>query len=152
MELVSWTPWPESASELYRLKDRRLLAKLVPICAERRCPVVSVTDPYCRIHGFLDWSLYFFFQVVSKLYSRSWVEPVPDPLLLRKSGSARNRTRTSGSLATPITWLFLSAKMALTSPTRGGRSVGTVRSRTQAMEFSLVLIKHSWRRKGSGGG
>jgi hypothetical protein len=27
------------------------------------------------------------------------VDPVPDPLLLTKSGSAGNRTRTSGSLA-----------------------------------------------------
>jgi hypothetical protein len=27
------------------------------------------------------------------------VDPVPDPLLLTKSGSARNRTRTSGSVA-----------------------------------------------------
>jgi hypothetical protein len=27
------------------------------------------------------------------------VDPVPDPLLLRKSGSAANRTRTSGSVA-----------------------------------------------------
>jgi hypothetical protein len=30
-------------------------------------------------------------------------------------------------------------KLALTSPTGGGRSVGIVRSRTKAMEFSLVL-------------
>jgi hypothetical protein len=29
-------------------------------------------------------------------------------------------------------------KLALTSPTGGGRSVGIVRSRTKAMEFSLV--------------
>jgi hypothetical protein len=29
-------------------------------------------------------------------------------------------------------------KLAITSPTRGGRSVGIVRSRTQTMEFSLV--------------
>jgi hypothetical protein len=28
------------------------------------------------------------------------VDPVPDPLLLRKSGSAGNRTQTSGSVAT----------------------------------------------------
>jgi len=28
--------------------------------------------------------------------------------------------------------------LALTSPTGGGRSVGTVRSRTKATEFSLV--------------
>jgi hypothetical protein len=27
------------------------------------------------------------------------VDPVPDPLLLRKSGSAGNRTRASGSVA-----------------------------------------------------
>jgi hypothetical protein len=33
------------------------------------------------------------------LYSRGWVDPVPDPLLLRKSSSAGNRTRTSGSVA-----------------------------------------------------
>jgi len=31
-------------------------------------------------------------------------------------------------------------KLALTSPTGGGRSVGIVRSRTKATEFSLVFI------------
>jgi hypothetical protein len=31
-------------------------------------------------------------------------------------------------------------KLALTSPTSGGRSVGIVRSRAQATEFSLVLF------------
>jgi hypothetical protein len=30
--------------------------------------------------------------------------------------------------------------LAITSPTSGGRSVGIVRSRTQTMEFSLVLL------------
>jgi hypothetical protein len=30
-------------------------------------------------------------------------------------------------------------KLAITSPTSGGRSVGIVRSRTQTMEFSLVF-------------
>jgi hypothetical protein len=45
---------------------------------------------------FLDRSRYFIFQVPLQLYSRCWVDPVPDPLLLRKSGSAWNRTRTSG--------------------------------------------------------
>jgi hypothetical protein len=34
-----------------------------------------------------------------QLYSRGWVDPVPDPLLLTKSGSAGNRTLTSGSVA-----------------------------------------------------
>jgi hypothetical protein len=40
-----------------------------------------------------------FFQGASQLYSRGWVAPVADPLLLRISGSAGNRTRTSGSAA-----------------------------------------------------
>jgi hypothetical protein len=43
--------------------------------------------------GFLGWSRYFSIQVAPQLSSRGWVDPVPDPLLLRKSGIARNRTR-----------------------------------------------------------
>jgi hypothetical protein len=61
------TPWPESASELYRSSDRRLRAKLVRTFAVRECHVVSVTDPYGRILGFLDRSRYFFFQVAPQL-------------------------------------------------------------------------------------
>jgi hypothetical protein len=34
-----------------------------------------------------------FFQVSPHLSSRGWVDPVPDPLLLRKSGSTGNRTQ-----------------------------------------------------------
>jgi hypothetical protein len=52
--------------------------------------VVSVTDFYGRIIRFLDRSRYFFFEVAPQLYSRGWVDPVPDPLLLRKSGNAGN--------------------------------------------------------------
>jgi hypothetical protein len=63
------------------------------------CHVVRVTDLYGCILNFLDWSRYFFFQVALQLYSRGWANPVPDPLLLRKSGSAGNRTWTSGSVA-----------------------------------------------------
>jgi hypothetical protein len=83
---------PESASELYWPSDHRLSAKLVPIFLDRGCHVVSVTNPYRRILGFLDRSRYFFFQIAPQLYSRGWVDPVPDPLLLRKSGSDGNRT------------------------------------------------------------
>jgi hypothetical protein len=61
--------------------------------------VISVTDPYGRILRFLDRSRYFFFQVAPQLYSRRWVDPVTDSLLLKKSGRAGNRTRTSGSVA-----------------------------------------------------
>jgi hypothetical protein len=79
--------------------DRRLSAKSVPTFADRGCHVVSMTDPYGRLFGSLDRSRYFFFQNVPDLYSRGWVDPLPDPLLLRKSSSAGNRTRTSGSVA-----------------------------------------------------
>jgi hypothetical protein len=63
-------PWPESARELYRLRDGRLSAKLVPTFADRRSHVVSVTDPYGRILGFIHWNRYFSFQVAPQLYSR----------------------------------------------------------------------------------
>jgi CBS-domain-containing membrane protein len=43
--------------------DRLLSAKLVPTFTDRECHVVSVTDPNGRILGFLDRSLYIFFQV-----------------------------------------------------------------------------------------
>ena len=42
--------------------------------------------------GFLDRSLYFF-EITAQLTSWGWVDPFSDTLLLRKSGSARNRTR-----------------------------------------------------------
>jgi hypothetical protein len=69
------------------------------VFADRGCHVVSVTDPYGRILGFPDRSCSFFFRVDTQLYSRGCVDPVPDTLLLRKSGSAGNRTPTSGSIA-----------------------------------------------------
>jgi hypothetical protein len=48
--------------------------------ADRWWHVVSVTNPYDRILGFLDRSRYCFFQVALQLYSRGWVDPVPDPV------------------------------------------------------------------------
>jgi hypothetical protein len=53
-----------------RPSDCRLPAKLVPTFVDRGCHMVSVTDPYGRILGFLDRSRYFFFQVAPQLYSR----------------------------------------------------------------------------------
>jgi hypothetical protein len=67
----------------------------MPTFAVRGCRVISVTEPYGRILGFLDRSRYFFFQAAPQLYSRGSVDPVPEPQLLRKSGRAGNRTRTS---------------------------------------------------------
>jgi hypothetical protein len=64
------TPWPQSASEQYRPNDCRLSTKLVLNSADREGRVVSVTDPYGSILGFLDRSRYLFFQVAPQLYSR----------------------------------------------------------------------------------
>jgi hypothetical protein len=88
---------PESVSELYWPSYRRLSAKLMPAFEDRGCHMVSVTDPFCCILEFLDRSHYF--QVAPQLYWRGPVGPVLDSLLLRKSGSAGNRTRTSKSVA-----------------------------------------------------
>jgi hypothetical protein len=92
------TPWPESASELYRQISSRLSAKLVTTSADRRATWSVWWIPYGRVLDFIDRS-YFFFHVAPQLYSRGWVDPVPDSLLLRKSGSAGDRIWTSGSVA-----------------------------------------------------
>jgi hypothetical protein len=79
---------------------RRLSAKLVSTFADREgYRVVSAVDLSGRNLGFVDRSRYYFFQVAPQLHSRGWVDPVPDPLRLRKSGSTGNWTRTSGSVA-----------------------------------------------------
>jgi hypothetical protein len=82
----------------FQPSDRHLSAKLLATFADKECHVVSVTYPYGRILGFVDRSRYFF-QVAPQLFSRGWVDPVPDPKLFRKSGSAGNRTRASRSVA-----------------------------------------------------
>jgi hypothetical protein len=45
-------------------------AKLVPTFADKGRRVVSVTDPYGRILGFLELGRCFFFQAAPQLYSR----------------------------------------------------------------------------------
>jgi hypothetical protein len=97
--------WPESASELYQPSDLRLSARLVPIFADRRVSHSQCGQSYGRNLGFLGQSRYFFFQLAPQLYSRGWVGPVPDPLLLRKSGNAGNLTQTSGSNSQEL-WLL----------------------------------------------
>jgi hypothetical protein len=51
------TPWFESASELYRPSDRRLLAKLVTTFAVRGCRVISAT--YIRTTSTIRETLLF---------------------------------------------------------------------------------------------
>jgi hypothetical protein len=122
----------KSASELYRSSDRRLSAKLVPTFAVRGCRVVSATDPHGHILGFLDRSRYYFFQVAPQLYSRGWVDPLPDPLLLRKSGSAGNRTRD----------LWICSKKLWPLDYSGGRYKRKYPSKIQVTIILRVLNEH----------
>jgi hypothetical protein len=67
-----------------RSSDRRRSAKLVPTIADRGCHVVSATSPSDRNFDFLDLEPLLFLPSSSSNCSRGWVDPVPDPLLLRK--------------------------------------------------------------------
>jgi hypothetical protein len=67
---------------------------VVPTFADRRVLRGQRSGTPMAVNlGFLDRSRYYFYHVIPQLSSWGWVDPVPDPLLLRKSGSAGNRTR-----------------------------------------------------------
>jgi hypothetical protein len=59
-----------TASELYLLSDRCLLAKSVPTFADRGCCMVSITDHHGHILRFIYQKCYYFFQVAPQLYSQ----------------------------------------------------------------------------------
>jgi hypothetical protein len=61
--------------------------------ADRGCHVISVTNPYGHIPGFVDRSRYYFFQVAPQLHSRGWADPVPDPIFFLFFVVHGNRTR-----------------------------------------------------------
>jgi hypothetical protein len=71
-----------SASELYRPRDRRMSANLVPTFANRGCHVVRATDPYGRSFRF----------------------PRPEPLLFNSSSSRIILTRLSWPGSRPTTF------------------------------------------------
>jgi hypothetical protein len=83
----------QSASGPYLTSDLHLSSNLVPTFADRGCHVLRVVNFHGRNLDFLDRSRYYLFHVAPQLTSRGWVNPVLNPLLLRKSGSAGNRTR-----------------------------------------------------------
>ena len=82
---------------LGRQSARRRSAKLVPTFADRGVSRGQRDrSPRPLISVYRTWIATYFIQVAPQLTSggsRGWVHPVPDPLPLRKSGSAGNRTR-----------------------------------------------------------
>jgi hypothetical protein len=71
--------------------------------------------------SFLNRSRYFFFQVAPHLSLRGWMGPVPDPLLLRKSGSAGNRSQD----------LWVCSQKLWPQDHRGGRNIKMQTGHTQ---------------------
>jgi len=82
---------------LGRQSGRRRSAKLVPTFADRGVSRGKRNgSPRPLISVYRTWIATYFIQVAPQLTSwgsRGWVYPVPDPLPLRKSGSAGNITR-----------------------------------------------------------
>jgi hypothetical protein len=67
------------------------------------------------------------------------VDPVPDPLLLRKSGSAGNQTWTSGSVARNCDHYTIEAVPFDLSPSRNYSLIGSVRK--NKMQIMLDSIQ-----------
>jgi hypothetical protein len=95
-----------------------------------------------QMSGFDSRRYQMFWKVVSlELGPFSLVSTIEELLELKSSGSGlENRDYgRRDPWRWPIGNLY-SQNLAITSPTSGGRSVGIVLSRTQATEFSLVLL------------
>jgi hypothetical protein len=92
-------PWSESASKLYRPSDRLLSAKWLPTCADRGCRVVSVTDPSGRILSVFYTGATTFLSSSSSVVLTRLSGPRSRPTTIFFSGSARNRTQASRSVA-----------------------------------------------------
>jgi hypothetical protein len=103
--------------------------------------VVSVPDYRSRGHGFDSRRYQVFWEVVGLERSPPSLVSTTEELLGRKGSSSSLENWDYGS-RDPSRWprgTLNPQKLALTLPTIGSRSVGIVRSRTQAMEFSFSL-------------
>jgi hypothetical protein len=77
-----------------RQSGRRWSAKLVPTFADTGVSRGQHNgSPQPLISVYRTWIATYFIQVAPQLTSRGWVYLIPDPLPLRKSGSAGNRTQ-----------------------------------------------------------
>jgi hypothetical protein len=73
-------------------------AKIVPTFADTGCRVAIAMDPPAVNLGFIDTEPLLFHSSSTSVILTRLNDPVPDPVLLRISGSAGNRTLFSGSV------------------------------------------------------
>jgi hypothetical protein len=109
--------------------------------------VVRVPGYRSRGFGFDSRRYQIFWEVVGLERGRLSFMSTTEELLGRKSTGSGLENREYDHID-PLCWLrdtLYPQKLALTSPTGGGRSVGIVLSRTQAMEFFL-FVNHVSRR------
>jgi hypothetical protein len=96
--------------------------------------------------GFDSWHYQIFWEVVGLERGPLSLVSTVEELLERKSSLSGIESREYGRMD-PSRWprgALYPQKLALTSPTSGGLSVGRARSRTQATEFSF-LVRRDYR-------
>jgi hypothetical protein len=98
------TPWPESASELYRPSDLRLSTKLVPTSADRGRHVVIAFKSY--------WTLCFLYgrcrvkySVCSETKAGAYTEPPFEITATAKQGSSHHRKFCTAHTATRFAYV-----------------------------------------------
>jgi hypothetical protein len=120
-----------------------LLYMFIYLCIDRLCcQVVRVPGYRSRGPGFDSWRYQIFWEVVGLERDPLSLVSTTEKLLERKrSGSDLENLdygrRGSAALTTRHP---LHQKLALTSPTSGGRSFGIVRSPTQATKFVVYFL------------
>jgi hypothetical protein len=92
------TEFSQSCTNIWATKKLRGFVVRKRTIPTERPPLLRIEGVAQRIPtavnlGFIDRSRWFSIQVAPQLSSRSWVDTVPDPLLVRKPGSTSNRTR-----------------------------------------------------------
>jgi hypothetical protein len=113
-------------------------------CSVFQPPLWSSGQSSCntsRRPGFDSRHYQIFWKVVGLKRGAFSLVSATEELLERKSSGSVLEDREYGR-GDPLRWprdILYPQKLALTSPTSGGRSIGIVPSRTKATEFSLVL-------------
>jgi hypothetical protein len=139
MSLIKLTEWPPYSSDIFP-SDLHCLGP--PLWTSGQSSWLQI-----QRSGFEFRRYQSFWEVVGLERGTLSLVSTIEELLGRKSRCSSLENREYGR-RDPSRWprgTLYPRKLALTSPRSGGRSVGIVRSRTQATEFSfLILVYNVW--------